>query len=584
MFGGVVYKFFAACIFFLLSIQTVFSVTIQSLYETLKQTFPSFNNITYQAPSMNYFAPDWFFQTPNAWSKTLAQYNLSLTPLNGNTLNQTYQAPTCSSDSDCQGSRHCLAPNYDNYLGLCLGDANTIEQRMYNAISQANNFVYYTTLQPTDYSDPSFTSGAFTAVMKNAIIALAKKSVNSSHPIYVRLLQGNALPLATVDAASPSALMQSSMQQAQSEQALKLTIKNQHNYLANIVNDPEFPKNNKLIIRVASQRSCLLSSHCGNNDKQSSLYFSVAYNHAKIIDIDGQKLITGGQNLWGNDYLSTNPVNDSNIEITGPVAKGAATYVNQLWQFVAKNNNKYLFSNVCATYNYQTHQITSSCPNNFPNATSELATNDEGLQVLAMPIAKLNNGVLPKSALGHYADQSEFARVYAFNHATSSIKISQQSILFKFLKVLHPHATLDGTAMEALANALVKHVKVEIVTSNLNANQSGYSSTVDSATLKQYIENLLINEHHLSQSEVTALVNQYLTIKTIAYNNQDPKATTTSSHNKMWIVDDHLFYIGSHNLYPTSLQQFGVIVDSARATQQLEKQWWQPLWQNANNS
>ncbi|WP_375359508.1 hypothetical protein [Candidatus Tisiphia endosymbiont of Neophilaenus lineatus] len=30
--------------------------------------------------------------------------------------------------------------------------------------------------------------------------------------------------------------------------------------------------------------------------------------------------------------------------------------------------------------------------------------------------------------------------------------------------------------------------------------------------------------------------------------------TNARSHNKFWIVDDKVFYFGSHNFYPTSLQ------------------------------
>lgn len=44
------------------------------------------------------------------------------------------------------------------------------------------------------------------------------------------------------------------------------------------------------------------------------------------------------------------------------------------------------------------------------------------------------------------------------------------------------------------------------------------------------------------------------------------------------MVDDKIFYLGSHNFYPSSLQQFGIIIDSSEAVKSLIESYWNPMW------
>lgn len=49
-------------------------------------------------------------------------------------------------------------------------------------------------------------------------------------------------------------------------------------------------------------------------------------------------------------------------------------------------------------------------------------------------------------------------------------------------------------------------------------------------------------------------------------------------HHKLVSVDDSAFYIGSKNLYPAWLQDFGYIVESPAAAQQLKTELLDPEW------
>ena len=58
-----------------------------------------------------------------------------------------------------------------------------------------------------------------------------------------------------------------------------------------------------------------------------------------------------------------------------------------------------------------------------------------------------------------------------------------------------------------------------------------------------------------------------------------PDGAPIANHAKLWMVDGRAFYIGSDNMYPVNLQEFGYIVDDARAAQELTDAYWTPLWQ-----
>ncbi|MFI5002846.1 MAG: hypothetical protein ACHQK9_23415, partial [Reyranellales bacterium] len=58
-----------------------------------------------------------------------------------------------------------------------------------------------------------------------------------------------------------------------------------------------------------------------------------------------------------------------------------------------------------------------------------------------------------------------------------------------------------------------------------------------------------------------------------------PGGKPIANHSKLWMIDDRAFYIGSDNMYPVNLQEFGYIVDDRKAAQQLIDDYWTPLWQ-----
>ena len=58
-----------------------------------------------------------------------------------------------------------------------------------------------------------------------------------------------------------------------------------------------------------------------------------------------------------------------------------------------------------------------------------------------------------------------------------------------------------------------------------------------------------------------------------------PGGKTIANHSKFWMVDDRVFYIGSDNMYPVNLQEFGYIIDDRKGADAMLESYWNPLWQ-----
>jgi hypothetical protein len=50
------------------------------------------------------------------------------------------------------------------------------------------------------------------------------------------------------------------------------------------------------------------------------------------------------------------------------------------------------------------------------------------------------------------------------------------------------------------------------------------------------------------------------------------------NHAKFWMVDDRAFHVGSDNLYPHNLQEFGYVVESVDLACEMLAAYWEPLW------
>jgi phosphatidylserine/phosphatidylglycerophosphate/cardiolipin synthase-like enzyme len=322
----------------------------------------------------------------------------------------------------------------------------------------------------------------------------------------------------------------------------------------------------RLTVSVAAFRSCVAVDDCD----------SYSWNHSKIIAIDGAEALVGGHNLWTQDYLMDAPVSDLSMHVKGPAAASAVRFIDRLWEYVCTNLN---------------HKDSIA-----------LASSTVGcLAPAALPARRPGGGGLPMLAVGRlaagvtkdFANQSDLARDLMLGAARHEIRIAQQDLGFGLGRadLLFPDSSIDR---------LVDFLRqgrgdIYIVLSNLGAkgkSGSTYSNDVSllqvARHLRQEVQRRFERQDPSSRYEirrgpdpVNALLCDHVHLAPYRFGPDDrwPGGVPMALHTKFWMVDGRVFYVGSDNMYPVNLQEFGYIVDDAKAAQALTDAYWTPLWQ-----
>ena len=321
----------------------------------------------------------------------------------------------------------------------------------------------------------------------------------------------------------------------------------------------------RIEVSVAAFRSCVATEDCD----------SYSWNHAKIIAVDGREAMVGGHNLWSQDYLLDAPVSDLSMRVQGPAAAGAARYIERLWQYVCANLDKKDSIAVAST--------SGGCP---LAAASPAVPGGGGLPILG--VGRLGAGITKD-----FANQSELARDLMLGAAQHEIRIVQQDLGFSLGRA-------DPLFPESAIDRLIDFLRqgrgdIYIVLSNLGAKGKGgmtYSNDVSLAQfarhLRREVQRRFETRDPLSRWEIrrgpdpiNAMLCEHVHLAPYRFG---PDASwqggvPIANHAKFWMVDGRTFYIGSDNMYPVNLQEFGYIVDDAKAAQELSDAYWTPLWQ-----
>ena len=322
----------------------------------------------------------------------------------------------------------------------------------------------------------------------------------------------------------------------------------------------------RIDLSVAAYRSCVAFEDCD----------SYSWNHAKIIAVDGRDALVGGHNLWAKDYLQDAPVSDLSMHLQGPAAASAVRYIDRLWQYVCANTDK-KDSIALAT-------SSGRCPSSasLPAAVAGRG----GVPILA--VGRLGAGIT-----NDFANQSDVARDMMLGAAQHEIRIVQQDLGFGLGRadVLFPDSTIDRL-LDFLRQG---RGDIYIVLSNLGAKGKSGSTYSNDVTLQQLarhlhreVERRVEARDPLSRWEirrgpdpVNALLCEHVHLAPYRFGPDDswPGGVPIANHAKFWMIDGRAFYIGSDNMYPVNLQEFGYIVDDPQAAQQIGDAYWTPLWQ-----
>ena len=511
----------------------------------LEKTDPtgSFRGVTYDLTAGNRLEREWIVQSPNWWGRRAA--DLPFYPLQCKDKNceSDVSLPSCRSDADCGGGVcGTIWPAMGTSIRrrACLGHSDAMVVDLHDLVAGARRTVDITLLQPAPDT-------RFLAALRAGIADLAR----SGRPVAIRVLVGQ-FPPDNVNAAA---------------------------FLADLTADARNIPDGRIKLSVAAMRSC--------EDRGKCQTFS--WNHSKIVAIDGQDALVGGHNMWSADYLVDNPVHDLSMLLHGPAEASASHFVDTLWQYVCAKAGA-LPTVTVASFESGESAPGTVCPPSFAPKVSLNLSAGSGVPILA--VGRLGGGITR-----YFDNQGDLARDLMFGAARTSIRIVQQDIGFTLARsdAIYPESTL-----ERLVDFLeTRRGDIYIVLSNGGSEgNSGfdYYNGVTLKTLAKHLRDIASKRYEARHEDengrldtsvrtgpdpVNAMLCSRVHLAPFRFgpDNAWPGGKTIANHSKFWMVDDRAFYIGSDNLYPVDLQEFGYIVDDRRAAADLLEVYWNPVWQ-----
>ena len=496
------------------------------------QLSPAMKGKTWNVTHDNSFGADWLLNTPMQplWGKSVG--TLVYPQPRTQNCDADFQLQHCSTQSDCTGGGTCapvlasvkkagVAP-----IGMCVGHSDAQVDEIYSLITSAQKFVDVTSLLPAD--------GRYAAAIRNAITILSARPT----PPEVRIITGD-YPIQGVV--------------------------NTTTQLKSFTRD--VPSSSNIRVAVGAFRS-------------SDTSFS--WNHSKIVAVDGKTAIVGGHNMWTQQYLMLDPVNDVSMVVRGSAAGVAHRFANQLWAYTCANMNWQTWLTWSVWENqFENGSITSHCP-----AAFNLPTVEGPSSGTVISVGRLGTGIATN------ANQADDARLALIGAAKTTIRITQQDIGPTTVPTLGlPLGSWPNDEIAALANALVRGVDVYIILSNLNATAGGlpatqatYSNGWTPTDVGNHIKSTMqSNAGYPTDSALSTLLCSKLHLTSFRYGADDtwPDGTPFALHAKQIAIDGQAIYIGSHNMYSANLQELGFIVDDSRVTADWISKYWNNAWSNS---
>ena len=328
---------------------------------------------------------------------------------------------------------------------------------------------------------------------------------------------------------------------------------NQFDYLRRLIANIKNIPNNNVQIYVGANR----------------FHRDTAWNHAKIVAVDGQKMLIGGQNFWEDDYLRANPAHDLSMVVQGPSTVLGHRFADEAWKAPCNRGEPEWKP---AYWRAGMRDVGSQCP---PTASFNPRGGPGSARVLTVGRLARFPGL---------EEASEQAMRKAFDATSGPLRLSQQDLGYRIGIV-----NWDPILIQ-IARAVHNQRDVFIVLSADGA-KAGTGTPYQNATMAETAHALFREARaqapNMRPDDLKNLLCSKLRLAPLRFgpDKQWASGFGFANHTKFWMAGDSLFYVGAHNLYPTvpvgnasGLQELGVIVNNAAGANEIKQSYWDPLW------
>lgn len=384
-------------------------------------------------------------------------------------------------------------------------------------IGSAERLIDIASLEP-------FASGEFAEAMRRGLARAARRG----HPLTVRILYGRHRFVKQTDADFESTI---------------------HHLAADLPTDGG--------VRL---HACRMET---SNHQQSP-----SWNHAKIVAVDGREAIVGGHNFWHDDYLQRAPVHDLSARVTGAAAGEAHAFLDRLWDWTGRQLAAPSDIGSLTAIHWAGGRLGPAGP---PPAVGLSAAPAGPISVLA--VGRLGTGVIADPRL---ANVGAAVAALAFRQARSHIRISQMDFGFHWDGVNFWSADVVAALADVLTDP-ARAVEVQVVLSEPGAKTAAGGPYSFGTTLADIVAEMrramdgrpLSGRMRLAPLRFSSHGDRWV------YEGVDLKII---NHAKFWMLDDRAFHVGSDNLYPHNLQEFGYVLESTPLAREALASYWEPLW------
>jgi murine toxin len=353
------------------------------------------------------------------------------------------------------------------------------------------------------------------------------------------------------------------------------------------------------------------------------------WNHAKIITADGRYALVGGHNLWPHNYADYPPVHDLSLFIRGNGAEAAQKFTNFLWTIPgtkggirgrgrSKWTRYYKYNFTEGKFPADWESTSASCAAAVVGPvvdyvgdqeyTSKKVTTVLGVGRFNAVDSDIQNHAGVTNSMG-YASPSEQVKELVIKAATNRLYICQQDLLFLGAASIAKHNVVKWIVESLTINP---RMVVKIVISSINAkSQDGSQYSWGSGALGTYnklVEQIGQNKSILDRLHVAPFCFTNVSIsrdgaghewkdskkyrlKQAQFSTNIPlpriltsvgKYPEPANHSKFYMAVDEsgkaIYYVGSDNLYPHDLFEFGYMIDDIAANKKMYDNYWTNVW------